>query len=1030
MGLRAITVRVYGGPSTALSTPAGKAAYCCHIAKSETAPSGNHWNSCEIIKDSYSRPFPSLQLTPPGWVAHNISRNCQILLRVRYRMTVRIEHYRPCCFSFGEGHQHCLRRFSCREPIKETALPHASYVRYKSLGELGLDGQLSDNLQTFCNVSERRIFPHFHTRACEGYVFPRRDLGRFTDRSVFERLNDALAAGILPVPCTGYLECRLSALMLTSTAALPHDSCQGVGLQNRRSIHACIRSHQSRPSQIHSSCVSWRNPWIGIQSHLLAGCIRVGGQGQPRTLLSQGSCGFHCCRESTRVGETSPAEYSRVKQWNSTLTEVGNDFPVHRQETLADGLVHRSSLELGKARCSRRRDRNVIWNRHPTLNRWPAAKKGADGKVSTHMNTDRHLRLFEGAPHIGKSTWGKYVELGEEWSRAHRADFHETSPKNRSLIERSPSYFKGSLCQYELVHTAEALETIGLSSREGDKVFIPIGLILWDGSDQVVTSSYRRGHADHCGIPLRGTRKVGHGQVVQVQYRPRYWQPHHTASFAHNGVHLSGCVFPMSGHQSAKVRVVYRDRTEKVPTQGTQRSGSIRPQSVADSFPKRLAHVKWHEVSRSGKVCAVELRGPSTNEAVGQIIVEGIESLGSRPHARQVDPPVLLKKGPDGPPARVSGYDCPGRRLRYHSRLHPQFTDDRRGHRDGCAGGSVVECGHEGSLHNHAQVFHLIPRRHEGLRVFTAFVVPGGGDPRPQRGVPLETLFFVQCVRNRLEGCSYERQGAQFAQLASLRGADRFRGRTREARCRVHYWSGPVPNSRLCPLRCPGAKSRDQLRVRIHRVGQNFPMLPQTNDPHLLRASRHCSAQPSKLSQSEPALSGAFDGSFNEATFKRADREASRRLGTRVLKASSTAEVGVLLDLLCCPFDTRASHGDSDPLVERIDRLYRGRCTVRQSPLLTAGQQRPDSQTEGVPDVLCLPPKEGSSGVRCSLRACTLRSFRRNDRIWRLRVEVGPSGQPLRVGVAKDALAGSSGLLGCGNGGGQRLYTSTLETHD
>nr|ASA47514.1 hypothetical protein [Zhejiang mosquito virus 3] len=982
-------------------------------------------------------PFPLLQRMPPERESHSPFPTIDFPGRLRNPMGNGVENDqtrpRRLC-----GDQHSLQLSEGLKTIEE-----AGSFLHRPFGQEGAvePRRLSlrpNRLKSPRHFPERRIHPRrlllpagralarrlLHrgrnsrpassTWAKEG-VFPGGRCRDFAYDGIFERNGDTgTARHRLKSPCG-------NGQRLTQLPSCPVRPCRpstrkvGVTGKDRVRPRSLIRRDKSTAGLFCSAVSEFRGPRTRKESHLLLRFVAGCRQSQARALKAKLTCRGDCRCEPLGVRETRAPQFSGVEQRHSRTPEVCNKTPVNGQQSLGHGAVEPGSLELGQARCSSRRYGDIIWNGIGTGGARTPAKEGANRNVASHTN-GHDLRCTPKAASV-PSTAVEFgtIELSKQGRRTVSTTDYIAPLLQLDIRTAKHSYLKGPLSQYKGIRASEALEAVGLPPGRGDKVFVPSRLTGGDSRHEVIASSYRGRHVDQHRRTLRGTRQVGHCQVVQVEYRPRDRKAHHTTSFAQaldtfpRSVQLGTC------RQGTQVRVRDLDRAEQVPSKSTQGGGRSRTQSVAETVPYRPAHVKRHEIRGGGKVCAVELGGTSTDEGVGQVIVEGVEDLGSWADTRQVDPTVPFEKGPDGLPAGVSGHHCPGRRLRHDPRLHTQLRNDCCSHRDRGIVGCMFGCSTESAVRKDLQVVRLGRR---GQQAYGAAVciervrVPHEWLARHRVELVAEQLLDERVV------FSHCWELTKLRKLAALQRAHRCRSRPGEVCSGIRKSPAARSQSLPGPDFRPRSELLDERGFRVHWLGQNLPMLSKAGDGNLCRADRHCPPDSCELSEVKPTLPRTGQHSVDISTLEGPNGEAARRLTLLSLQRAGTTIVGVLLDLLGGEFNAAAGHGVSYPAIESLDRFYGGYCFRRQAVLLKARQQYPQRKAEGVPNVLRLLLRGRSRGFgRCLSRSAHL--LRRVHSTWRgLRVHdgggdlgvVGLPGQPFRTGLRPTNL-GTGGLV-------------------
>nr|AGW51783.2 hypothetical protein [Ochlerotatus-associated narna-like virus 2] len=989
MPLQDITVGGSGGPTMAPPL-LGDVPYYGNIPK-----------RCAIPKDSDASSMPFPQLTPPDWQSQ-ISLYPSLVLRfLNGTMPFRIEHRNPCRIPIRIRHQHGLRRKEQLNAVEEALPSHSFHVWNELHWEASLDSFLSDCLQPLSDPAQRRIPPLCRRAWTEDCVLPRGDRCSLADDCVIKRHRDPGTPGHCLEPYTGNRECLGAFRQPLIQIWIFKIQKVWEAVENGFGPESAVGGYETVSRYVHTPAVCQRNPWIMTDTNLPPGFVPRGCKIQPSPLQAEGACRCHCRCKTPRMWETTSSKYTGVEQRNCRPPHLFYEISVDRQKAMADCPIEPSSFELGQASSCGGRDGDIVRNCFSARKSRHASQERSDREVAAHSERDdlnRSIHLLDEGRDL---LWPELVEPAEQGrctgSSAHLAHLEPSAGQGCQVFHRLDTHLESPLSQYKRERAPEALEAVGFAPGRCDQVFIPISSELWDGSHQIIASGYSRSNAEKRRHPSRGARHIGHRKIVQVEDGPRHRKAHHTASRAEDLRFLTGFEETVSLFQGGQIRVTHPDRPQKVGPETSQRCGRRRTQSIAETIPQRTAHVKRHEIRGCGQVRGIELGSSRSNEAVGQVVVEFVQDFGCRAQARQVDTSVRFKKRPDGLPARIARHYSPSRWFSDNPRLHSQFRDDSRCHRDGNLLSGGIERVRDCAVCKYLQISNLV---RDGQK--TDRVVRSAGR------VPLKALFFEQQFTNQSMMGFDRLKLRKLSELSTAHRTDSGRRRTRKGDRGVDYCP-PLTYSFLRPLSRPGPQVLQKVLIGFHGLGQHSAMFTKTGYTNVTRAFRHRPSNSCDLGEVKPALARTLHGGCNVATFEGSDRESPRTTYTVISEGAGTAVVGVLLDGLGGPFDPRANHGVSDPIVNtlnRSDSCFRGN---RDALLLCRGQKHPDRKAESVPYVLRLALELHARLGRCPLSACTPLRFRTTGR-GGIRVSVGPLGRPLRDGVTRTILGNFAGF--------------------
>nr|QTJ62750.1 hypothetical protein [Culex narnavirus 1] len=969
-------------------------------------------------------PIQGTQQTPPAGIPTIVI----VQLRIS-PMTGRIpdcDPYRPRV----DRYQDRFRPTKHSEFLEEAVSPHSVLVRDEARIELTLRRDLTNSLKTASNVAEGRKLGLRAASVVNGWgeksIFPKSRPCRLSNGFILQRHSYARAARNPLVLRYGSRQCQFELFRPFSETGCLQRSNRLATFKNGLSPSTAFRREKLFARAIQLGVLTTRHPRILQQRSLLPSRPPMRGERQPRPLQAQQARASQTRSEPTGVRETSTPEFPRVKQGHCRPPHLANEMMVDGQEPPGYGRVEASSLELGEARCCRRRKRDVSRDSGTAGKGCRASNERAEREVYRHADSDHLARPFKIAARLALQA--RLVLSSKEGWKGRVAETTYTAPPPpsgqtpdavRNLLRFDP---ERSLSQYKGGCGAEAFQAICLAAGERDQLFVAIGFSRRDCGDEIVASGNRRSNSD-LDYSHGGAGHVRNSQIVQVEQRPRQWQAHHAAPDGDDLRRLPCLVQAVVLLYRSQSWVTNGDRTEEVTTEQAERGIGCGSQSIAETVPERPTDAERHQVSRCCEVRREELGSGSAHKAMSQIVVEAVQGLGVRACTRQVNPSVAFQKRPDRLSASIARHHGPRRRFRDHARLHPQFQDGSRDHGDGRTFHAAVPCGFNRTIGQQLKVIPLVARR--GKEDVVA--------------IEVEALFLEQQVPQHLAVINETRKLSKLRQLTAISCTYRRGGGAGERRCRA--LSGT--SSRCQPITRPSLCPEAQVYLRFlghHRGGcQGVAVLPQGGNRHSRCSHWHRTTDSCQLRQRSASRVRVHDAGLNKACFEPFNGEAARRVGTSVAKGAGAAVVRVLLYLLTGPFGPGADKGARQPLVEHLDgslggalggdRLLSQFSLSHVQPLLLQGRHKGEqSQTPDIPCSLSLPLKRVRLGSHSfAWLASNMATGRGQRRFWN---SVGTYYRPLselRRGANRrrsDRLDG-----GC-NSGGIWLCTSSRKYHD
>nr|QSM01592.1 MAG: hypothetical protein [Culex narnavirus 1] len=969
-------------------------------------------------------PIQGTQQTPPARIPTIVI----VQLRIS-PMTGRIpdcDPYRPRV----DRYQDRFRPTKHSEFLEEAVSLHSVLVRDEARIELTLRRDLTNSLKTASNVAEGRILGLRAASVVNGWgeksIFPKSRPCRLSNGFILQGHSYARAARNPLVLRYGSRQCQFELSRPFSEAGCFQRSNRLATFKNGLSPSTAFRREKLFARAIQLGVLTTRHPRILQQRSLLPSRPPMRGERQPSPLQAQQASASQTRSEPTGVRETPTPEFPRVKQGHCRSPHLANEITVDGQEPPGYGRVEASSLELGEARCCRRRKRDVSRDSSTAGKGRRASNERAEREVYRHADSDHLARPFKIAARLAPQA--RLVLSSKEGWKGRVAETTYTAPPPppgqtpdavRNLLRFDP---ERSLSQHKGGCGAEAFQAICLAAGECDQLFVAIGFSRRDCGDEIVASGNRRSNSD-LDYPQGGAGHVRNSQVVQVEQRPRQWQAHHAASDGDDLRRLSCLVQAVVLLYRGQSWVTNGDRTEEITTEQAERGISCGSQSIAKTVPERPTDAERHQVSRRCEVRREELRSSSAHKAMGQIVVEAVQGLGVWACTRQVNPSVAFQKRPDRLSASIARHHGPRRRFCDHARLHPQFQDGSRDHGDGRTFYAAVSCGFDRTIRQQLKVIPLVARR--GKEDVVA--------------VEVEALFLEQQVPQHLAVINETRELSKLRQLTAIGCTYRRGGGAGERRRRAFSGTGsrcqPVTRPSLCP------EAQIYLRFLGHHRGgcQGVAVLPQGGNRHSRCSHWHRTTDSCQLRQRSASRIRVHDAGLNKACFEPFNGEAARRVGTFVAKGAGAAVVRVLLYLLTGPFGPGADKGSRQPLVEHLDgslggvlggnRLLSRLSLSHVQPLLLQRRHKGEqSQTPDIPRSLSLPLKRVRLGFHSfAWLASNMATGRGQRRFWN---SVGTNYRPLselRRGANRrrsDRLDG-----GC-NSGGIWLCTSSRKYHD
>nr|QSM01634.1 MAG: hypothetical protein [Culex narnavirus 1] len=969
-------------------------------------------------------PIQGTQQTPPARIPTIVI----VQLRIS-PMTGRIpdcDPYRPRV----DRYQDRFRPTKHSEFLEEAVSSHSVLVRDEARIELTLRRDLTNSLKTASNVAEGRILGLRAASVVNGWgeksIFPKSRPCRLSNGFILQGHSYARAARNPLVLRYGSRQCQFELLRPFSETGCLQGSNRLATFKNGLSPSTAFRREKLFARAIQLGVLTTRHPRILQQRSLLPSRPPMRGERQPRPLQAQQASASQTRSEPTGVRETSTPEFPRVKQGHRRPPHLANEVTVDGQEPPGYGRVEASSLELGEARCCRRRKRDVSGDNGTAGEGCRASNERAEREVYRHADSDHLARPFEIAARLAPQA--RLVLSSKEGWKGRVAETTYTAPPPpsgqtpdavRNLLRLDP---ERSLSQHKGSCGAEAFQAICLAPGERDQLFVAIGFSRWDCSDEIVASGNRRSNSD-LDHSQGGAGHVRNSQVVQVEQRPRQWKAHHAASDGDDLRRLPCLVQSVVLFYRSQSWVTNGDRTEEVTTEQAERGISCSPQSITETVPERPTDAERHQVGRCCEVRREELGSGSAHKAMSQIVVEAVQGLGVWAGARQVNPSVAFQKRPDRLSASVTRHHSPRRRFRDHARLHSQFQDGSRDHGDRRTFYAAVSCGFNRTIGQQLKVIPLVARRGKENVV----------------AIEVEALFLEQQVPQHLAMTNETRKLSKLRQLAAISCTYRRGGGSGERRRRA--LSGT--SSRCQPVTRPSLRPEAQVYLRFlghHRGGcQGVTVLPQGGNRRSRCSHWHRTTDSCQLRQRSASRVRVHDAGLDKACFEPFNGEAARRVGAFVAKGAGAAVVRVLLYLFTGPFGPGADKGARQPLVEHLDgslggvlggnRLLSQLSLSHVQPLLLQGRHKGEqSQTPDIPCSLSLPLKRVRLGFHSLTWLASNMATGRGHR--RFRISVGTNYRPLselRRGANRrrsDRLDG-----GC-NSGGIWLCTSSRKYHD
>nr|QSM01646.1 MAG: hypothetical protein [Culex narnavirus 1] len=969
-------------------------------------------------------PIQGTQQTPPARIPTIVI----VQLRIS-PMTGRIpdcDPYRPRV----DRYQDRFRPTKHSEFLEEAVSPHSVLVRDEARIELTLRRDLTNSLKTASNVAEGRILGLRAASVVNGWgeesIFPKSRPCRLPDGFILQGHSYARAARNPLVLRYGSRQCQFELLRPFSETGCLQRSNRLATFKNGLGPSTAFRREKLFARAIQLGVLTTRHPRILQQRSLLPSRPPMRGERQPRPLQAQQASASQTRSEPTGVRETPTPEFPRVKQGHCRPPHLTNEITVDGQQPPGNGRVEASSLELGEARCCRRRKRDVSGDSGTTGEGRRASNERAERKVNRHADPDHLTRPFKIAARLAPQA--RLVLSSEEGGKGRVAETTYTAPPPppgqtsnavRNLLRLNP---ERALGQHKGGCGAEALQAICLAPGERDQPFVAIGFSRGDCSDEIVASGNRRSNSD-LDHPHRGAGHVRNSQVVQVEQRPRQRKAHHAASDGDDLRRLSCLIQAVALLYRSQGWVTNGDRTEEVTTEQAERGICCSSQSIAETVPERPTDAERHQVCRCCEVRGEELGRRGAHEAMSQVVMEAVQGLGVGAGARQVNPSVAFQKRPDRLSASVTRHHSPRRRFRDHARLHSQLQDGSRDHGDWRTFHAAVSCGFNRTIGQQLKVIPFVARRGEEDVV----------------AIKVKALLLEQQVPQHLAVINETRELSELRQLTPISCTYRRGGGAGERRRRA--FSGT--SSRCQPITRPSLCPEAQIYLRFlghHRGGcQGVTVLPQGSNRHSRCSHWHRTTDSRQLRQRSASRVRIHDAGLNKACLESFNGEAARRVGTFVAKGTGAAVVRVLLYLLAGPFGPGADKGARQPLVEHLDGSLGGalggnRPLSRLSlshvqPLLLQGRHKGEqSQTPDIPCSLSLPLKRVRLGFHSfAWLASNMATWRGHRRFWN---SVGTNYRPLselRRGANRRRSDHRNG--GC-DSGGIWLCTSSRKYHD